>query len=186
MFFLNVIACFSLDYTTPFNPLLRLLLPGIRWSPLEVFVAHTRTSWNWTLANWALARRQRNALLKNACGRLIFVPCNLAVPSTARPMFQLLQRSLAEMRQRNEREVESIRESYAARLEVVRTQSKEHAKEAAGRDLLEQEEIRRLVARKSSCMVMWFSQWKKQTRSTARNILTIAFWRNKFIGLNSL
>jgi len=69
-------------------------------------------------------------------------------------MFQLLQRSLAEMRQRNEREVESIRESYAARLEVVRTQSKEHAKEAAGRDLLEQEEIRRLVARKSSCMVM--------------------------------
>nr|CAB3244951.1 fas-binding factor 1 homolog [Phallusia mammillata] len=57
---------------------------------------------------------------------------------------ELLQHSLAEVRNRSERELESIKESYAARLDAVREQSREHAREAAGRDLAEQDEIKRL------------------------------------------
>ncbi|XP_078493491.1 fas-binding factor 1 homolog isoform X2 [Ciona intestinalis] len=57
---------------------------------------------------------------------------------------EILQRSLGDVRTRAERESESIRESYAARLDAVRQQVREHAVEAAGHDLVEQEEIKRL------------------------------------------
>uniref|UniRef100_H2Y870 Fas-binding factor 1 C-terminal domain-containing protein n=1 Tax=Ciona savignyi TaxID=51511 RepID=H2Y870_CIOSA len=59
---------------------------------------------------------------------------------------EILQHSLTDIRSRAERESRSVRESYAARLDAVRQQVREHAVEAASQDIVEQEEIKRLRA----------------------------------------
>ena len=58
---------------------------------------------------------------------------------------QLLQRSLSDVKSRAEREMESVRQSYAVRLDAIREQTRTHAIQQAESSVVDLDEIKRFA-----------------------------------------